>query len=94
METSSASGAKPYLRPSAATYAYMAPWMATCDPTMDVYRDTMRQLYRRQRDYSQLHRDAWVNAMHPWSKPQPDWSRMRSYLVQMLPISSGSTGSR
>jgi hypothetical protein len=66
-----------------ARYAYMSPWMATYDRTMDVYRDAMRQLHRRQRDYSQLHHDTWMDAMCPWSKPQRDWSRRRSYLTQM-----------
>ena len=66
-----------------ARYAYLSPWMATYDRTMDAYQEAMRQLHRRQRDYSRLHHDAWMDAMSPWSKPQRDWSRMRSYLTQM-----------
>jgi hypothetical protein len=64
-------------------YAYMSPWMVTYDRTMDAYQGAMRQLHRRQRDYARLHHDAWMDAMSPWSKPQRDWSRMRSYLTQM-----------
>jgi hypothetical protein len=66
-----------------ARYAYMPPWMVTYDRTMATYQEAIRQLHRRQRDYSQVHRDAWMDAMSPWSKPQRDWSRMRSYLMQM-----------
>jgi hypothetical protein len=66
-----------------ARYAYLSPWMATYDRTMDAYQEAMRQLHRRQRDYAQLHHDTWMDAMSPWSKPQRDWSRMRSYLTQM-----------
>jgi len=68
---------------SGARFAYLSPWMVTYDRTMDAYQEAMRQLHRRQRDYSQLHHGAWMDAMSPWSKPQRDWSRMRSYLTQM-----------
>ena len=64
-------------------YAYMSPWLVNYDRRMELYQDAMRQLHRRQRDYARLHHDAWLDAMHPWSKPQRDWSRMRSYLTQM-----------
>ena len=64
-------------------YAYMSPWMAHYDRNMELYQDAMRQLHRRQRDYSQLYRDAWMDALHPWSRPQRNWSRIRSYLMQM-----------
>jgi hypothetical protein len=48
-----------------ARYAYMSPWMVTHDRTMDAYQEAMRQLHRRQRDYAQLHHDAWMDAMSP-----------------------------
>jgi hypothetical protein len=64
-------------------YAYMSPGMMTYDRTMDAYQKAMRELYRRQRDYSQLRHNAWMDAMSPWSRPQRDWSRMHSYLTQM-----------
>jgi len=61
---------------------YMSPWTARYDRTMDLYRDAARQLHRDQRDYSRHYFDSWMDAMCPWSKPQRDWTRMRSYLRQ------------
>jgi hypothetical protein len=62
---------------------YLYPWMTEHDRTMDGYRDTMRRLYRQQRDYSQRRHDTLMDAMCPWSKPQRDRFRVRSYLSQM-----------
>jgi hypothetical protein len=64
-------------------YAYMSPWLVSYDRNMELYQDAMRQLHRQRRDHSQLHHDAWMDAMHPWSRPQRNWSRIRSYLTQM-----------
>jgi hypothetical protein len=67
-------------------YAHKSPWLVNYDRSMEFFQDTKRQLHRRQRDYPRLHHDAWPNAMHPWSKPQRDWSGMRSYLMQMVQL--------
>jgi hypothetical protein len=64
-------------------YAYLPPWQADYDRTMDGYRDAMRALYRQQRDYSQARHDALFDAMCPWHKPMRDSSRVRNYLIQM-----------
>lgn len=64
-------------------YAYLPPWMADYDRTMDAYRDAMRALYRQQRDFSQARHDALFDSMCPWHKPMRDWSRVRNYLIQM-----------
>jgi hypothetical protein len=53
------------------------------DETMDRYRDAMRTLHRRQRDHVRLHHDVRLDAMAPWSRPQREWSRTRSFLIQM-----------
>ena len=64
-------------------FAYLPPWLADYDRTMDGYRDAMRALYRQQRDYSQARHDALFDAMCPWHKPMRDSSRVRNYLIQM-----------
>jgi len=63
--------------------AYMSPWMASYDEAVERYRDAMRAMYRQQRDYNMLRHDSWMDAMCPWSKPQRDWSRQRSILMQL-----------
>jgi len=66
--------------------AYMSPWMASYDEAVERYRDAMRAMYRQQRDYNMLRHDSWMDAMCPWSKPQRDWSRQRSILMQLEQI--------
>ena len=63
--------------------SYMSPWMASYDDAVERYRDARRAMYRQQRDYNMLRHDSWMDAMCPWSKPQRDWSRQRSILMQL-----------
>jgi len=64
-------------------YLYLPPGMLAHDRVRDQYRDAIRQVYRQQRDYNRMHRDAWMNVMAPWSKPHRDWAEARSYAIQM-----------
>jgi hypothetical protein len=64
-------------------YLYTPPGFLAYDATMDSYRDAMRTLHRRQRDYARLHHDAMLDSMVPWSRPQRERSQIRSYLIQM-----------
>lgn len=68
------------------TPPYMPPWMATYDRSRSLYRDGMRQSFRRQRDDSTRHRDSWMDAMCPWSKPQRNQSWMRNDRTRMDPL--------
>jgi hypothetical protein len=49
----------------------------------DRHEDRLRRFHREQRDAVLLQHDAWMDAMCPWSTPQRDWSRQRSFLRQM-----------
>jgi hypothetical protein len=64
-------------------HAFTPPWLAGYDNAVEQYRDTMRRLYREQRDYSRRRHNSWMDAMCPWSKPQRDWSERRGYRTQM-----------
>lgn len=61
----------------------MPPWFADYDAGVERYRDAMRSFWRQRRDYDQLRHDSWMDAIRPWSKPQRDWSRQRSFETQM-----------
>jgi hypothetical protein len=66
--------------------AWLPMGLAAYDQAMERYQDRLRRLHREQRDAAQLQHDAWMDAMVPWSKPQRDWSRQRSFLRQMEQI--------
>lgn len=61
----------------------MPPWFADYNAGVERYRDATRSLWRQRQDYSQLRRDSWMDAICPWSKPQRDWSKQRSFENQM-----------
>lgn len=61
----------------------MPPWFADYNAGVARYRDAMRSFWRQRRDYDQLRHDSWMDAICPWSKPQRDWSRQRSFATQM-----------
>jgi hypothetical protein len=67
-------------------HMYWSPRTAHYDRTMDLYRDATRDLHRRQRDYARQYFDGWMDALCPWSKPQRDWTRMRSFLMQQAQL--------
>ena len=64
-------------------HVWMPMGLAAYDQAMDRYHDALRRFQREQRDAAQLQHDAWMDAMCPWSTPQRDWSRQRSFLRQM-----------
>ena len=64
-------------------HLFMPPWLIARDGVMDRYRDVIREVHRQQRDYAQLHRDARMAYMSPWSKPFHDWAEARHYATQM-----------
>ncbi len=63
--------------------AWLPIGLAAHDQAIERHQDALRRLHREQRDAAQLQHDAWMDAMCPWSKPQRDWSRQRSFLRQM-----------
>lgn len=64
-------------------FAYMSPGLAAHDRAMEDREDAMRQLHRLQRDSARQYQDSMLDTLHPWSRPQRERSRMRSYLMQM-----------
>lgn len=62
---------------------YMPPGYSAYYDAVERQRDAMRMMYRWQRDYDRLQHDSWMDAMCPWSKPQRDWVRQRSFQTQM-----------
>ena len=63
--------------------AYMPPEIAAYNDAVEHQRDALRRSYRQQRDQSMQRHDRWMDAICPWSKPQRNRSRQRSYQMQM-----------
>lgn len=61
----------------------MPPWFADYNAEVERYRDAQRALWRQRRDYDRLRHESWMDAICPWSKPQRDWSKQRSFETQM-----------
>jgi thiosulfate/3-mercaptopyruvate sulfurtransferase len=57
--------------------------LAAYDDAVERYRDGLRQMHRQRRDYDRWRHDSWMDALCPWSKPQREWTRQRSYLMQL-----------
>jgi thiosulfate/3-mercaptopyruvate sulfurtransferase len=64
-------------------HVWMPMGFAAQGQVRDRHEDRLRRFHREQRDAVQLQHDAWMDAMCPWSTPQRDWSRQRSFLRQM-----------
>ncbi len=62
---------------------YLPPGLLAHTEAMDRYRDAVRELYRQQRDYNKMYRDARMSYMNPWSKPFHDLAEERHYAMQM-----------
>lgn len=61
----------------------MPAWFPAYDAAVERYRDALHAAWRERRDFDQLRHDRWMDALSPWSRSQRDWSRQRSYLMQM-----------
>jgi len=64
-------------------YFFMPPGMLAHEEAMERYRDAIRELYRQQRDYNRMYREARISYMSPWSKPFHDLAEDRHYAMQM-----------
>jgi hypothetical protein len=61
----------------------MPAWFPAYDAAVERHRQDLRSAWRQRRDFDQVRHDGWMDAICPWSKPQRNSSRQRSYLMQM-----------